>query len=54
MTKRAVAGLTAGAAVAAGGGGAAHTLRQAPRERIAVQPSAFDTSPPFGNRSETT
>ena len=36
MTKRAVAGLTAGAAVAAGGAVAAHTVRQARRERIAV------------------
>lgn len=36
MTKRTVAGLTAGAAVAAGGAVAAHSVRNARRERIAV------------------
>ena len=36
MTKRSVAGLAAGAAVAAGGAAAVHTVRQARRERIAV------------------
>ena len=36
MTKRTVAGLAAGAAVAAGGAAAVHTVRQARRERIAV------------------
>lgn len=36
MSKRTVVGLTAGAAVAAGGAAVAHTVRQARRERIAV------------------
>jgi pimeloyl-ACP methyl ester carboxylesterase len=41
MTKRTVAGLAAGAAVAAGGAAAVHTVRQARRERVAVSRRAL-------------